>query len=519
MKFVLSFPLLLVLCGTHVSANGDEREGESPRYQKEFISRIVGGEEAPADTYPWFARSVYKGNAGWVGCGGTLITPEFVLTAGHCPANKNQHGYQIAALCPEEDDNCGQEGLEYFDIEEVIPHPNYSGVSNDMKLIHLKGKSTNTPADIDLQNIASNYNAGDDLLWAIGFGATSQGGGYPNKLRHVQLKYVTDQKCDSMYSVEGYSIDENELCCRDTGKDSCQGDSGGPLFDRENNKLVGVVSWGIGCAQAAFPGVYAQVGSHIPWIKETICTRHGNPKPSFCGDSTPPPAPGPDPDTPSPTKSPTPDDNDDCNGTSFKLQIKFDTWPEDISWELQNVCDNNAEVASSDGQYSNDLAFSTLNIEECLTEQETKYRFIIKVGFGDGLTDNCNDCEYKIFYDDELVGKGSNFIEEGVHDFGEPSCGGPSSCEDSSNVGRTCTKIPNNIKKARKRCSRPKKNGIVYDYCPLSCNLCGSDCKDNTKKFKWDGQNKARCANLVDNCNLPTVTINCPETCNKCIKN
>lgn len=77
---------------------------------------------------------------------------------------------------------------------------------------------------------------------------------------------VTDREtCRSQYGAG--EITDNMVCAGldEGGKDACQGDSGGPLVD-EQGTLVGVVSWGQGCAQAGFSGVYARVGSFVEWI-------------------------------------------------------------------------------------------------------------------------------------------------------------------------------------------------------------------------------------------------------------
>ena len=65
---------------------------------------------------------------------------------------------------------------------------------------------------------------------------------------------------NAMYSGD---ITDSMMCAADTNEDSCSGDSGGPLFDSDNNAVVGVTSWGNGCARADSPGVYARISDEV----------------------------------------------------------------------------------------------------------------------------------------------------------------------------------------------------------------------------------------------------------------
>ena len=107
-----------------------------------------------------------------------------------------------------------------------------------------------------------------------GWGALKEGGNkLPKRLQYVGVPMISSQTCNDAYAAYG-GITENMICAGfdQGGKDSCQGDSGGPFICMENGTpvITGVVSWGVGCAQAEFPGVYAKVTNYLSWIKANL---------------------------------------------------------------------------------------------------------------------------------------------------------------------------------------------------------------------------------------------------------
>ena len=129
---------------------------------------------------------------------------------------------------------------------------------------------------------ADNFSHGE-ACWVSGWGATEEGGGVSEILQSVGVNLFSKQYCNDHTTPQGSGgLDhEVEICAGtpdkdengfiDGGKDACQGDSGGPLTCVRDDQpvLVGLVSWGIGCAVEGQPGVYTNVFQYIDWIKQT----------------------------------------------------------------------------------------------------------------------------------------------------------------------------------------------------------------------------------------------------------
>lgn len=183
-----------------------------------------------------------------------------------------------------------------IDVKTEVPHPQYisSKTDNDFNLIFLFEE---VEADVELVSLNSNSNLPNtqDSVTVMGWGDTIASEEYSqlsNTLKEVEVNVVSNQVCSrangyvgGFYSSYSRAITPNMLCAQAPGRDSCQGDSGGPLVmkgsDGNQDVQVGVVSWGMGCANPDFPGVYARVSSAYSWIRDEVCRRSADPPLSF----------------------------------------------------------------------------------------------------------------------------------------------------------------------------------------------------------------------------------------------
>lgn len=133
----------------------------------QIAPRIIGGTESSPGDFSWYARQI-DANGEWAGCGGSLVTNEFVLTAAHCILNDTDTTqFQIGALCApyEADDNCGQT-VETFGVLDIFVHPDYFYYTSeaDYALIRLDGISSITPVAMDRGEFSPYYDSSKNLL-------------------------------------------------------------------------------------------------------------------------------------------------------------------------------------------------------------------------------------------------------------------------------------------------------------------------------------------------------------------
>ncbi|MBE0663680.1 MAG: trypsin-like serine protease [Bacteroidales bacterium] len=231
--------------------------------------RIVGGGDANIEDYPWHVALI--STSGTQFCAGTVLGENWILTAAHCGTPN-----RIRAGVTNRTDLTGQDRF----IIQKINHPNYSPYSNDVSLIQLASPLDLSGPNVKAIPIITQAHADDGytdpgvMAVITGWGALSQGGPSSNILQFAQLPIVSNE--DAM-TIGGYApgaITDDMLCAGFLGTggiDACQGDSGGPLVVADPGSelgfsVAGVTSWGFGCAQPLYPGVWARVSYFEDWI-------------------------------------------------------------------------------------------------------------------------------------------------------------------------------------------------------------------------------------------------------------
>ena len=261
--------------------------------ESELSKDIVGGVAVNISQYPYQVSVQTSGGSHF--CGGSIIDKEWILTAQHCVVGLSSGDVRIRAGATSR-----SSGGQVRSVNAIVKYPGYTSTTagKDIALLRLS-----TPLDLTDANVATIQwvtaseassgmtNAGE-LSVVSGWGTTSSGGSSPTNLRAVDVDIISNANAQLRYrqhpSYSNWTMTSDQLAAGVLdvgGRDACQGDSGGPLVvqtaDGSGVKLAGVVSWGLGCAEADYPGMYARVSSFDSWIGSYI--NYGYPS------STPPP--------------------------------------------------------------------------------------------------------------------------------------------------------------------------------------------------------------------------------------
>lgn len=248
----------LVLCSVSVPALAADSGSAGPPAGVE--PRIVGGEKASTEQYPYAVYLVT--DRGYQFCGGVLVDHDSVVTAAHCAEAVAKGDLGVVAG---RTDKRSEAGVR-VDVTEVWVHPDFEAPweGDDIAVLTLRHPVAYEPAGFADAEDAELYQPGT-MATVVGWGRIAEDGPRSHVLRSAEVPLVSDADCEEAFT----SYQPEEMVCAgfvDGGVDACQGDSGGPLL--VDGKVVGIVSWGRGCARPSTPGVYTRVSSYAEQIAQ-----------------------------------------------------------------------------------------------------------------------------------------------------------------------------------------------------------------------------------------------------------
>lgn len=240
-------------------------------------SPIVGGSNTTIQQHPWQVSLQSLGGSHF--CGGSIIDASWILTAAHCVDGSSAGSLRIAAgMTRRSQSTSGQ----IRGIAQIIEFPGFFDPSRgrDAALLRLTSPLNLNGSTVQTIAIATPAHASAGLTnpgvnaTVTGWGSLRSGGPSPDVLQAVSVPIVSNAQAQNAYPGEQIGSDQLGAGLIGTGgRDSCQGDSGGPLTVPDGNGgrlLAGVVSWGYGCADRRWPGMYARVSAFASWIQTHV---------------------------------------------------------------------------------------------------------------------------------------------------------------------------------------------------------------------------------------------------------
>ncbi|XP_065167431.1 trypsin alpha-3-like [Atheta coriaria] len=245
MKF---FKVAILLCAVvAVKARARRDISEEDDDFSDEPGRIVGGSFVDISQVPYQAVLLINSR---VGCGGSIIADRWILTAAHCVPGVSAS--QVRVRVGSSNAYSGGQELQAVAIFYTNKY-NSRTTDYDVALIQVNNVIT---AGRRI-NLATSEPGAGTVVRVSGWGAQNSGGSTTTSLKAVDVSMVSRSSCQRSYGAS--AITPRMICAARTNSDSCQGDSGGPLA--MGNTLVGIVSWGRGCALAGYPGVYTNVAN------------------------------------------------------------------------------------------------------------------------------------------------------------------------------------------------------------------------------------------------------------------
>ncbi|MFN2496185.1 MAG: trypsin-like serine protease [Pseudonocardiaceae bacterium] len=227
---------------------------------------IVGGESSSTAEYPWVvALTTSTSESAY--CGGALAAPDRVVTAAHCISGYSPASVRVIVGRTDLRSDTGEERR----VLRAWVHPDYRSPTEgaDVAVLFLDRAVPYRPVPLEADPDA--YPAGRPAT-VLGWGYTSEGGPSSPVLRSAEVALVADSDCAATFR----QFDPKAMVCADAPRgetDACYGDSGGPMI--ADGRLIGIISWGSGCARAGTPGVYVRVASYAAAVSEQLAEPAG----------------------------------------------------------------------------------------------------------------------------------------------------------------------------------------------------------------------------------------------------